>query len=309
MKKNCPIAVIVGSGGQDGQLLAEKLHGLGYEVVGLRRDTINIENSTEVAKFISRLHPREVYFLAAHHHSSEEAPGSEGALFHESFNINASAVANFLDAIAVHSPASRFFYASSCLVFPPAESGKQTEATVPLPESAYAISKAAGMLVCQYYRNIKGVFASVGILYNHESPLRGMRFVSRKIVSAAVRIARDGYGSLMLGNLESKVDWGYAPDYVDAMRRILQLPSPADYVVATGEAHTVREFAKTAFGSVGLDYQQHVSTNPDLLVRQNHLRIGDATRLKADTGWSPSISFKEMVQRLVAEEKRIVDEQ
>ncbi|MCG3773114.1 MAG: GDP-mannose 4,6-dehydratase [Nitrosomonadaceae bacterium] len=308
MKTDRPIAVIVGSGGQDGQLLAENLQGIGYEVVGLRRDTINIANSTEVAKFISGLHPREVYFLAAHHHSSEEASGGEGALFHESFNVNASAVANFLNAIAVHSPSSRFFYASSCLIFPPAENGKQAEATVPRPESAYAISKAAGMLVCQYYRNAKGVFASSGILYNHESPLRGARFLSKKIVSAAVRIARDGYGSLVLGNLASKVDWGYAPDYVDAMRRILQLSSPADYVVATGEAHTVREFAEIAFSSVGLDYQEYVSTKPELLARQNHLRIGDAARLRADTGWSPSISFEEMVQRLVEEEKRIVDE-
>lgn len=307
MNKGRPIAVIVGSGGQDGQLLTHQLHVLGYEVVGLRRDTINIENSAEVAKFISGLHPSEVYFLAAHHHSSEEALSSEGALFHESFNINAIAVANFLNAIAAHSPTSRFFYASSCLVFPPAESGKQAEATVPRPESAYAISKAAGMLVCQYYRNTKGVFASVGILYNHESPLRGARFVSRKIASAAVRIARDGYGSLMLGNLESEVDWGYAPDYVDAMRRILQLPSPADYVVATGEAHTVREFAEIAFSAVGLDYQQYVSTKPELLARRNHRRIGDAARLRVDTGWSPSISFGEMVHRLVAEEKRVVD--
>src|SRR5205823_11009367 len=130
---------------------------------------------------------------------------------------------------AMRSPASRFFYASSCLIFPPVEDGMQTEDTVPRPDSAYAITKLAGMLTCRYYREKKGLFASVGILYNHESPLRSTRFVTRKIASAAARIATEGSGDLVLGNVEARVDWGYARDYVDAMHLILQSDHPADY--------------------------------------------------------------------------------
>jgi GDPmannose 4,6-dehydratase len=299
MKKIDPIAVIVGSAGQDGQLLAETLNSLGYEVVGLKRDSINMMNPTEVNKLVSDIQPNEVYFLAAHHHSSEETCGSEGELFRESFNIHTIAVVNFLDAIANHSPASRFFYASSSHIFPPAENEMQAEDTVPRPEGVYAITKVSGMLVCQHYRNTKGVFASAGILYNHESPLRTKRFVSRKIASAAARIAREGSGSLTLGNLEAKVDWGYAPDYVDAMRRILQLSKPADYVIATGEPHSIREFAEIAFDHLGLDYSQYVKTDPQILSRTSLVRVGDSSRLRKDTGWKPTISFAEMVRRLV----------
>lgn len=299
MKKTNPIAVIVGSGGQDGQLLTEKLHGIGYQVVGLKRDSINIMNPMEVTNLVSDIQPNEIYFLAAHHHSSEEACESEGELFRQSFNINTVAVVNFLDAITIHSPASRFFYASSSHIFPPAGNEMQAEDTAPRPESAYAITKVSGMLVCQHYRDTKGVFASVGILYNHESPLRARRFISRKIASAAAKIAREGSGSLTLGNLETNVDWGYAPDYVDAMHRILQLPEPADYVVATGEPHSIREFVEIAFDHLGLDYSRYVKTDPQILARNSLVRVGDSSRLRNDTGWAPTICFAEMVRRLV----------
>jgi GDPmannose 4,6-dehydratase len=302
-----PIAVIVGSNGQDGQLLTEKLRSLGYEVLGLHRDSIDITNPESVTQFISDTQPKEIYFLAAHHHSSEDACVDDGELFRKSINIHTIATVNFLDAIAYQSPISRFFYASSCLIFPPMANEIQNENTLLLPENAYAITKVAGMMVCRNYRDTKKVFASVGILYNHESSLRSKRFVSRKIASAAVRIAREGSEILILGNLEVKVDWGYAPDYVDAMHKILQLSQPGDYIIATGEAHSVREFVEIAFDHVGLNYQQYVRTNSQILTRSNLMRVGNPSRLKNDTGWNPSISFKEMVRRLVDAEIKLYE--
>lgn len=291
--------MIVGSGGQDGQLLAGQLQSLGYEVCGLERKSMDIADPDAVTGLISDMHPQEVYFLAAHHHSSEDESSDEGDLFRQSISTNTVAVVNFLDAIASRSPASRFFFASSCLMFPPSENGMQNEDTLLRPDSAYAITKAAGMAICRHYREKRGVFASVGILYNHESPLRSGRFVTRKIASAAARIAKEGAGGLILGDVEAKVDWGYAPDYVDAMYRILQIDQPAEYVIATGEAHTVRELADIAFRHVGLDYRDHLTEKPQALSRKNLTRIGDSSRLRSHTGWKPTVSFKELVCLMV----------
>ena len=302
------IAVVVGSAGQDGTLLSQLLEHLGYEVLGLKRGDMDIFDSDAVVSFVSRHKPSEIYFLAAHHHSSEDITDNEGELFRLSMRIHFDAAVNFLNAIATRSPASRFFYAASSHVFGLTQGGKQSEATPLQPDSVYGITKVSGMMACRYYREKKGVFASVGILYNHESPLRDHRFVSRKIASTAARIAREGHGSIVLGNLDAQVDWGYAPDYVKAMSQILQAERPREYVIATGEAHTVREFAEIAFRSVGVDYRQHVSTKLELLTRQNLPRIGDASQLRTDTGWSPSISFEEMVRRLVYAEQRALDE-
>jgi len=301
MKKTDSIAVIVGSNGQDGQLLNERLQNLGYEVIGLKKGSFDITNPEEVTKFTNDVQPQEIYFLAAHHHSSEDERQDDGELFRKSISIHTTAAVNFLDSITNHSPTTRFFYASSCLVFSPAENEMQNEDTAFHPESAYAFTKVFGMMACWHYRK-KGVFASIGILYNHESPLRSRRFVSRKIAAAAAKIAQDGLGSFALGDLEAKVDWGYAPDYVEAMHLILQTDQPKDYVIASGQTHTVREFADIAFKHVGLDYRNHLSVESQPIYRTNLTRIGDSTRLRKETGWKPTISFEELVRRMVEAE-------
>jgi GDPmannose 4,6-dehydratase len=302
MKLADPIAIIVGSKGQDGRLLEEKLKELHYSVVGLGRDTLDITNPSEVDDFFSDMKPKEIYFLAAYHHSAEEYPNGENELFTKSFDIHVLAVVNILEALVNHSSHSRFFYASSCLVFDVVDGKIQTELTRYNPETPYAITKTAGTLVCQYYRNSKNLFTSVGILYNHNSPLRKPMFAAKKIVSAAARISRGQQKFLTLGNLDDKLDWGYAPDYVEAMIRILQLSKPNDYVIATGEVHSVREFTKLAFEYFGLDYLSYVTTDENLLVRESLVRIGSSERLQKDTGWKPTLSFKEMVHRLAEAE-------
>jgi len=291
-------AIIVGSSGQDGQLLSDRLEGIGYKIIGLKRDTLDITKPHDVTKLVKQVRPREIYFLAAHHHSSEDELQDEGELFRKSIEVHVIAVVNFLDSIANYSPTTRFFYASSCLIFAPAENELQTENTELHPESPYAITKVFGMMACRHYRN-KGIFASSGILYNHESPLRSKRFVSRKIVSAAAEIIQNQTGSLALGDLEAKVDWGYAPDYVKAMHLILQTDHPKDYIIASGQANTVRKFADIAFRRVGLDYRDHLSSESQKIYRTNLTRIGNSTLLRQETGWKPSISFEEMVYKMV----------
>ena len=303
-----PVALIVGSDGQDGQLLKKKLKSIDYSIVEITKNTMDITNPKQVSELISRTKPKEIYFLAAFHHSSEEDISNDRELFRNSIDIHVIATVNFLDAITFHSPESRFFYSSSCLVFAPSDA-LQTEDTELKPESVYGISKTAGMMVCQYYRKKKNVYASIGILYNHESSLRAKNFVSRKIIVAAARIAREGKGYLKLGNLYAQVDWGYAPDYVDAMHRILKLDEPNDFIIATGESHSVKEFSKLAFGYFGLDYKKHVKTDNNILTRENLTRIGDSSRLRKETGWSPTISFKTMITEMAKAETESINEE
>jgi len=302
-----PVAIIVGSNGQDGQLLEKKLKSINYSIVGITKKTIDITNSKLVHELISKTKPKEVYFLAAFHHSSEDNMNNDSELFFKSMETHVTATVNFLEAITIHSPQSRFFYSSSCLIFAPSDK-LQTENTELNPDGVYGISKVAGMMACKYYREKKNIFVSIGILYNHESSLRAKNFVSRKIISSAARIARKREGQLKLGDLEAQVDWGYAPDYVDAMHRILKLDDPNDYIIATGTSHSVNDFSKIAFSYFGLDHKIYVKTDKKILTRNNLKRIGDSSRLKKATGWSPTISFDDMIRKMAMEEEEKINE-
>jgi GDPmannose 4,6-dehydratase len=180
---------------------------------------------------------------------------------------------------------------------------RQDESTPFAPANPYAITKVAGAHACALFRERHGLHVSVGILYNHESPLRGPRFVTSRIVRGAQMAARDPSYKLQLGALSAIVDWGWAPDYVDAMIRIVCQPVPDDYVIATGEPHTVQDFAAAAFGHLGLDWRVHVEEDASIVrgVRPAEMPlVGDATKLRTRTGWEPSVTFDEMVKRLVS---------
>ncbi len=292
-------AIIVGSKGQDGRLLAELLVKKEYELALVGRGQPDITNRSEVDKLVSEVNPHEIYFLAAYHHSSEDIMESDEILFKKSFDIHAVAAANYLEAIALRVPGARLFYASSSHIFPDSGGKLQNEETLPRPENIYAITKYSGMQTCRYYREKRDVFASCGILFNHESSLRSPSYLSRKVAIAAARISRRKAETLELGNLDVSVDWGYAPDYVDAMYRMLQLEVASDYVIASGKAHTVRQLVEIAFRHVGLDYRAYVQVRPDLLTKHIETRIGDPSKLRVDAGWSPSTSFEEMVTSMV----------
>ncbi len=296
------VAIIVGSGGQDGQLLHLHLLKLNYSIICVNRNSIDILIYDEVSNLVFETQPAEIYYLAAYHHSSEDDIVNDIALFKNSFNIHVNGLVNFLDAIAKNSPKSRLFYASSSLIFGDSHDEIQTENSKFNPENPYAISKVAGMTVCKFYREHRNVFAASGILYNHESSLRSPRFASRKIVQAAVRIFREVESTLTLGDLDVYVDWGYAPDYVNAMRLILNSKEPNDFIVATGQAHSIREFVELSFNYVGLDYRKYVKSDSNVITRSYSRRIGDSSFLKKETGWRTSQSFESMVALMMEDE-------
>lgn len=306
-------ALIIGAGGQDGRLLARLLLDRGYAVRGwIRREPaapvpcecafVDILEPELVEAELRKSPPDEIYYLAAFHHATEDVIAlSATELLRRSFDVHVLGLLNVLQAMEECCPQTRLFYAASSHVFGTSKSEWQNEETPLTPNSAYGISKAAGLQCCHLYRREKGIFAATGILFNHESSLRKPSFLSQKIVRSVWRAQRDPAFKLLLGDVEARVDWGYAPDYVDAMSRILQLPEASDFVVASGELHTVREFAQAAFAVLGLDWRRHVETDARLLNKVSHPLRGASTKLRMATGWSPSVTFAEMVERLVYE--------
>ncbi len=205
---------------------------------------------------------------------------------------------NVLDALRRHAPACRAFYAGSSHMFGRPAVSPQNETTPFAPRSPYAITKVAGAHVAALYRD-RGMHVSVGILYNHESALRGPQFVSQRIVRGAKRAANDRTFELVLGDLSAVVDWGWAPDYVDAMVRILAQPAPDDYVVATGTPHSVQDFVASAFACAGVDWRSRVVEDPTIVKTKALPLVGDSTKLRARTAWAPTVTFEEMVKQLV----------
>ncbi|NRQ35800.1 GDP-mannose 4,6-dehydratase [Nonomuraea sp. NN258] len=285
-------SLVVGAYGQDGTLLRELLARRGDDVVAVGRGDADITRGEEVSGLVKEVAPDEVYLLAAVQGSAQDAPSDPRA----SYEVNVLPVTYFAESLLAHAPAARLFYAASSHVFGEPDTPVQDESTPLRPTTLYGITKAAGLLHCRAYRR-QGLFVSAGILYNHESPLRRPDFVSRKIVRAAARGEQ-----VTLGSLAATVDWGHAPDYVAAMAAILRAPEPDDFVVATGEPHTVGEFAAIAFGLAGLDWRDHVREDPAVLRRNGGPLIGDASRLRAATGWRPTVNFPDMVRHLLEAE-------
>lgn len=307
-----PRAVIIGVNGQDGTLLYRLLEEQGYQLLGIGRTRVvtnteawqgighvDIGDFSRVLSLVQTVCPDEVYHLAAIHHSSEDPVAEQVRLLEESYRVNVHSLMNFLEAIRQVSPKARLFYAASSHIFGRPAIVPQDESTPVNPFSIYGITKASGLFLCREYRKTHGVFASVGILYNHESLLRGEQFVSRKIVEGAVRCRRDPSHRLTLGNLASIADWGYAPDYVDAMHRILSLDTADDFVIATGEQHTVGDFVRIAFEAVGLDWHDFVKEDVGIITRPANPFIGNPGKLVNATGWKRSVDFPEMVRALV----------
>ncbi len=306
-------ALIIGAGGQDGRLLARLLLDRGYAVRGwipggpmasvpCECASVDILEPGLVETDLRKSPPDEIYYLAAFHHATEDVIALSAAeLLRRSFDVHVVGLLNALQAMEECCPQTRLFYAASSHVFGTPDSEWQNEGTPLAPNSAYGISKAAGLQCCRLYREEKGIFAATGILFNHESSLRKPSFLSQKIVRSVWRARRDPAFKLVLGDLDARVDWGYAPDYVDAMFRILQLPEGSDFVVASGELHSVAEFAQAAFAVLGLDWRRHVETDARLLKKISHPLRGDSRKLRRATGWTPTTDFVEMVERLVHE--------
>jgi GDPmannose 4,6-dehydratase len=307
-------ALITGVTGQDGSYLAEFLLEQGYTVVGMvrRSSTVNFDRIKHIQDDITLAHgdlldqmsivsilqehkPDEIYNLAAQ--SFVPISWKQPVLTGE---FTALGVTRILEAIRMVNRDIRFYQASSSEMFGKVRTVPQTEETPFYPRSPYGVAKAYGHWITVNYRESYGLFAASGILFNHESPRRGLEFVTHKITYGAARIKLGLADCLSLGNLDARRDWGYAPDYVRAMWLMLQQPQPDDYVIATGETHSVREFCEAAFGHLGLDWQQYVVTDPALTrpAEVDHL-IGDAGKAAQKLGWKPSISFAQLVELMV----------
>jgi GDPmannose 4,6-dehydratase len=307
-------ALITGITGQDGSYLAEILLAKGYEVHGLvrRASTFNTQridhvrdrltlhygdlvDSTSLFGVLKAADPHEIYNLAAQSHVrvSFEMP-------EYTCDVTAAGVGRLLEAIRVTGCTARFYQASSSELYGKVRETPQTEATPFHPRSPYAAAKAYGYYLTQNYREAHGMFCANGILFNHESPRRGENFVTRKITRAVGRIAIGTQKKVALGNLDAKRDWGFAGDYVDAMWRMLQQEEPDDYVVATGETHSVREFLALAFGRAGLDWEKYVETDArHIRPAEVDLLLGDASKAKKALGWEPKVAFESLVEMMV----------
>ena len=256
---------------------------------------IDICQANQVNELVQGLKPDEIYHLAAFHHSSQDDFSDSAAVLESSYQVHVLSLFTFLEAVRVYSPGTKLFYAASSHIFGHPASTPQDELTPINPISLYGITKAAGLFLCRKYRSQHNLFASAGILYNHESPLRAEKFVSQKIIQGVLRIQQQLSDQLALGDLGAEADWGFAPDYVSAMHRILQNPNADDFIVATGIRHSVADFVKEAFSQAGLDWEKYVRQQKGLLNRQTGALIGNPAKLSNATGWRPSVSFSEMI--------------
>ncbi len=307
-------ALITGITGQDGSYLAELLLAKGYEVHGLvrRASSFNTQridhirgslklhygdlvDSTSLHTVIQNVRPDEIYNLAAQSHVrvSFEMP-------EYTCDVTAAGVGRLLEALRVSGVPARFYQASSSELYGKVEEVPQTETTRFHPRSPYAAAKAYAFYLTQNYREAHGMFCCNGILFNHESERRGENFVTRKITRAVGRIVAGTQKKVALGNLDAKRDWGFAGDYVVAMWQMLQQEKPDDYVVSTGETHSVKEFLELAFGRAGLDWKKHVESDPrHLRPAEVDLLLGDSGKARKAFGWAPKVTFKQLVERMV----------
>ena len=312
-----PSALITGVTGQDGSYLAELLLEKGYEVWGMvrRASTESYERIDHVRDRLRLVHgdlldqpsltqalveaePDEVYNLAAQ--SFVPTSWAQPVLTAE---FTAVGVTRLLEAIRQVNPGIRFYQASSSEMFGKVRETPQTELTPLYPRSPYGVAKCYGHYITVNYRESYGMHCSSGILFNHESPRRGLEFVTRKVTDGAARIKLGLAEELRLGNLDARRDWGFAGDYVDAMWRMLQQGEPDDYVVATGETHTVERLVEIAFEHVGLDWPKYVTTDERFIrPAEVDLLVGDSSKAKAELGWAPSVDFEALVRMMVDED-------
>ena len=313
-----PTALITGVTGQDGAYLAQLLLGRGYKVVGLMRrsassDVIgerlrwlgvldqvelvdgNMTDLSSLIRIIQTHKPDEIYNLAAQSFvaASWQQPLLTGT-------VTALGVGNMLEAVRIARPEARFYQASSSEMFGLIQEPMQSERTPFYPRSPYGVAKLYGHWMTVNYRESFGLHASSGILFNHESPLRGIEFVTRKVTDGVARIKLGLAHDLLLGNLDAKRDWGHARDYVRAMHLMLQQAAADDYVIATGTTTSIRDLCRTAFSHVSLNYEDHVKTDPRFMrPAEVDVLLGDAGKARQQLGWTPEVSLDEMVAEMV----------
>ena len=319
------IALITGITGQDGSYLSELLLKKNYQVHGIVRrvaledkthrlwrlrhitkkiklHAASLESYASIVKIIQKIKPTEIYHLAAQSYVSYSFEDEFSTL-----NTNINGTHYLLSALKEFAPNSKFYFAGSSEMFGKVQEVPQNEKTVFYPRSSYGISKVTGFELTRNYREAYNLFCCTGILFNHESPRRGFEFVTRKISHSAARIKLGLQKFIELGNIEAKRDWGHAEDYVNAMWLMLQIKKPEDFVIATGEQHSVKEFARLAFSHLDLDYKKFLKINSDLK-RPSEVNslLGNCSKAKKKLGWKPKIKFEQLVRNMVEEDIKFV---
>lgn len=307
-------ALIIGIAGQDGYYLTHLLLDKGYVVYGVDRSMSSISAEQKMAlagaaeielsqpgvlaEYVRQTKPHEIYYLAAHHFSSQGTENSSGRMS-PFLVVNLTTPNEILEVLQAELPECRFFYAASAHIFGVPDVSPQTETTAYCPDTPYAISKTAAILLCRYYRETHRIYTVAGILYNHESPRRPDSFVTTKI-ARAVAMAANGMGEpLILEDLKAVVDWGAAEDYVEAMWRTLQQPAGDEYIISTGIGRTVMDFAREAFAIVGLRADEYVFQRHGASCSMPVPYIGDNSKIKRLCGWQPSKPFELLVKEMV----------
>jgi GDPmannose 4,6-dehydratase len=310
-----PRALIIGVTGQDGFYLTKLLAEYGYEIYGTSRSpeaadpelfpllkrlfTVDLTKIGQAAEVVLKCAPDEIYYLAAHHFSSQDGV-KEPEHWHDFLAVNVLSPRNILQVLSDFLPGCRFFYAASAHVFGMPAECPQTELTPMRPNTRYGITKNMGVCLCRYYRDMKALYACSGILYNHESPRRGLNFVTSRIARAAALSYLGESQPLRLLNLDAIVDWGSAQDYVQAMWLILKQSQGDDFIISTGNGRTVKEFAEAAFGCLGLRAESFIFQEQTGSTAKERLPyIGDSTKIRNVCGWKSLIQFEEMVKNMV----------
>src|SRR5512140_75431 len=309
-----PTALITGITGQDGSYLAELLLAKGYRVIGVVRRSsttpyeriahlvdrlelvsADLLDQTSLTEVVHDTRPDEIYNLAAQ--SFVQTSWTQPVLTGE---FTALGVTRVLEAMKKAAPKARFYQASSSEMFGKVHESPQRESTPFYPRSPYGVAKVYGHWITVNYRESFGLYAVSGILFNHESPRRGLEFVTRKVTDAVARISLGLASEVRLGNLEAHRDWGFAGDYVDAMWRMLQRDDPQDFVIGTGHTWTVQQLCETAFGAVGLDYRDHVVQDPRFIrPAEVDLLVADPSKAKRVLGWTPRVTFRQLIEMMV----------
>ena len=317
-------AIITGITGQDGSYLAELLLEKGYHVYGIKRRTSDLHfgnsdhlrneidfiyadmtDESSLITAVQKAMPDEVYNLAAQ--SFVQTSWEQPIL---TANIDALGVTNMLEAIRIIKPDTRFYQASTSEMFGKVQAVPQTETTPFYPRSPYGVAKLYGHWITINYRESYDIYGCSGILFNHELPRRGLEFVTRKVTDAAVRIKFGLQKELRMGNLDSKRDWGFAGDYVKAMWMMLQQDTPDDYVIATGETHSIKELLEVAFGALDMNYEDYVVIDPRFVrPAEVDLLLGSPEKAKRQMGWEPTVTFEGLIHMMVdADLKRITEQ-
>jgi GDPmannose 4,6-dehydratase len=315
-------ALITGITGQDGSFLAELLIEKGYEVFGMvRRASVDrfdriqhirdqvtlvqgdLSDQSSLDEAIRKISPDEIYNLAAQ--SFVPTSWNQPVL---TADITGVGVTRILEAIRKYQPSARFYQASTSEMFGKVRETPQTEDTPFYPRSPYGVAKVYGHFITVNYRESYDLFACSGILFNHESHRRGLEFVTRKVTHGVAMIKKGKAKQLKMGNLDAKRDWGYAPDYVEAMYQILQQPEPGDYVIATGVEHSVKYLVEVAFSCAGLNWEDHVVIDPEFIrPAEVDSLIGNASKAREKIGWQPRVPFEEMIRRMIEHDLEVVE--